>query len=855
MRRFGIAIGCVVASASIAGQSVSYRPLDISSQDRSQVVSADNRLPAENNLSVSAPRHTRMGVESDWTQRHTLYPVSKNLSVLTRIQKDPRWTQEWYLRHREVWWPGAGQRQHNRSLAKIKRDWSEPLGFTGSYSSIASISQTGTTVTVTTTAANALAPGQGVVIAGVSAGTGGCSSSAAAAIDGEQTITGTGYEAFTFTSSQSATIGASDCTLANPTTAVGPTSFQPLYDFAFALGSFYPNPPGIQSQAGFGTLNTQDLLNGTYLATAGMLTATASATPPGDTGTYPLLPGGPGYQSIFGGATAYDNTLFPDYPAQTPYFTAAGLMFTDTTRYISLFYNPTDSVYDDWIYFAPSGPEYQFLGGPVTLNNDPDGGQTSPAKYVFDVTAAPSCSGDFVAMGIPANAVAGSQANIVGYNNLYTGSSPTGICSGTAPTVMFAYASGAGEVPGSISISPDGTQLAYVEDLLSGSSVFHLLTIGTSGTNGASPTAPVVPGIAGGNNAVDTTVALSGGSGSCAAQSSTTSPFIRYTTNDAYPDAAYVTTYSWSATVPGTGTGCLYKIGPVFSGGTPTIAWSVPISAVPSSPVYDTTSNKVFFTDSSGNIDYVTDTGTPSTYSSVAVAAGTTSENPPTVDSINEMVYATFNTNGTNAVVVQAPIGNLASFVTVPVGTGNTTYTGPYGVDFNNAWYTGGPGSAGALMYVAGTGSGTVPTLYSVGFGAGGVMNTSVNSSARLTSITDPVTGNPTVGDASYVTEFFNANDTTGGPDGTDYLFVGVTDSCAATEGGNAGCVMSLNITSGAPTNTSIPSATAIAAPGGSTGIIVDNDANTTAYPQASSAYYGTKNGGTLVKATQNGLN
>ena len=124
---------------------------------------------------------------------------------------------------------------------------------------------------------------------------------------------------------------------------------------------------------------------------------------------------------------------------------------------------------------------------------------------------------------------------------------------------------------------------------LNGSSVFHILTIGTTGNKRRQPDRACRARRAGGNNAVDTTVSLAG-SGSCAAQSSTTSPFIRYTTNDAYPDAAYVTTYEWSATVPGTGTGCLYKISPVFSGGTPAIVWSVPISAVPSSPVYDTTS-------------------------------------------------------------------------------------------------------------------------------------------------------------------------------------------------------------------------------------------------------------------------
>jgi hypothetical protein len=67
---------------------------------------------------------------------------------------------------------------------------------------------------------------------------------------------------------------------------------------------------------------------------------------------------------------------------------------------------------------------------------------------------------------------------------------------------------------------------------------------------------------------------------------------------------------------------------------------------------------------------------------------------------------------------------------------------------------------------------------------------------------------------------------------------------------------MSLDITSGAPT-VSI-STTAIPALGGSTGIVVDNDASTTpvtGFPQAASIYYGTKDGGTLVKATQSGLN
>jgi hypothetical protein len=84
-----------------------------------------------------------------------------------------------------------------------------------------------------------------------------------------------------------------------------------------------------------------------------------------------------------------------------------------------------------------------------------------------------------------------------------------------------------------------------------------------------------------------------------------------------------------------------------------------------------------------------------------------------------------------------------------------------------------------------------------------------------------------------------------------DYLFVGVTNHCIATTGGGtAGCVISLDITNGFPTVNA--GSTALAAAGGTSGIIVDNDSSLT---QASSIYYGTKTGGTLVKATQSGLN
>jgi hypothetical protein len=658
--------------------------------------------------------HIPLGVASDWTQRHTLFPASNNPIIMSRVHRDPRWAQNWFLHHHESWWPGK-RRTGGHRTSESHRDWS---------------------------------------------------------------------------------------------TALGNATFEPLFDYSF----------DIASQAGYGSLNTTEL-NGEYLATDGTLTVTAG----NDIGTYSLYPGGPGQTLSPMGSFYYDNLLFPFYPTTDPPLDIDGLLFTSPSVEINIWGNGAGnySYYD-----STSGGVYGTQlneTGTIDLNVDPGGGQTFPAKYVFDVTASPSCSGDFVVLGIPAAPKAAGQANIVGYNNLYSTTNGTGYCPGTGPKMLFAYASGSGEVPASIALSLNGTQIAYIENLLTGSSYFHVLTLGTTGTNGASATAAVVPGSAGGNNAVDQRVLLSP-DGGITNQGSTSAPFVTYSSN-----AAYVTTHSYASA----GSGYLYKITNVFGGGTPAIAWRVAINAVPSSPVYDSTSNSVFFTDSEGRIDSVADTGgSPTvTYGSV-VAPGATSLNPVTVDSVNEMVYATFNTNGLNALVVQEPT-TLSKSYAVPVGTGSTTYTGPYGVDFNNAWYT---GSGTPLLYVAGKGTGTSPTLYSVGFNASGVLNSTASSSAALT------TG---MGDVSPITEFYNATL------GEDLLFVGVTNNCiATTQGGTAGCVMSLNITNGFPTVNA--STTAIAAAGGSTAFIVDNDSNDT---QASSVYYATKTGATLVKATQAGLN
>ena len=693
--------------------------------------------------------HVRRGIVSDWTHHHVLYPHSKNASVMARIQKDPRWVQDWYLRHTEVWWPEL------HCEPGVAND-----GIRGNRG---------------TAGTPGLAPAHEA----------GCP-----AHPGGPGVTNDGK--------------GRDWSV-----PLGTASFEPIIDFTF----------DITPDTGFGSLNVTNLGNGELLATAGSLVVTGGK----DTGIYPLYldPSGPKEVTSPSGYFNYDNVI---YPSLAPAIDNGGLLFKLNSFEINIF--TTNGQGNNPVQFYDN-TGYNHTGEPFTLDVAPGGGQTYPAKYTFDVTATPSCANDFVVMGIPANPSSGGQANIIGLNNLYSNQgTPTLPCLTNGPTVMFAYASGTGQVPASVVLSQGGNQIAYIENRTSGSSYFHVLTLG-NGNEGTSATAAAVPGT-NGSNAVDQSVLLSP-DGGVTTQSSTNSVFVVYTSAEAN-DVAYATTYS-----PVTSTGYLYKIGNVFKGSAvPTIVWSVRITAVPSTPVFDSVSSKVFFTDGNGRIDYVKDNGTTPSESDViygvVLASGATSENPVIVDSTHQMVYATFNTDGTNALVVQAPT-SMATAVSAPVGAGSTTYTAPYTPAFNNAFYS---GSGIPLLYVVGTGTGTIPTLYRVGFNGSGVMNPGADATtAALASDT---------ADSSPLTEFYN--------NGKDYLFVGVTNNCIATGGGgSAGCVMSLDITDGLPSIDA--STTAMAAAGGTSGIIVDNNSS---LPEASSIYYATQAGATLVKATQSGL-
>ncbi len=452
------------------------------------------------------------------------------------------------------------------------------------------------------------------------------------------------------------------------------------------------------------------------------------------------------------------------------------------------------------------------------------GGRISgPAKFVFDVTAAPNCTTDFVVTGIGI-AGSGTQANVIGLNNLYTNPAGTGFCAGTGPSVIFAYNVGAGQVPSLVALSLNGQKIAFSENnVAAGTSNFHVLQFKTGAGNGTSATTPAVPGT--GNTAVDTKLPLAGGS--------TTGPFVDYA-----HDVAYVTTNGTSSVV--------HKFSGVFNG-TPaevtTGGWPATIPGNPgvSTPVYDNVSRHVFATDGTGHIDYIDDSVSPAVVHSgtLTFAATGITAAPVVVDSSRQKVYAfAGNSGGANAVAAQADTNlSAASRVVVPVGD-NSTNTVLEG-DFNNAYYSG-AASTTAFLYVAGNdGTGTHrAALYNIGFDNTFKLNAATANGPLLLSVggTNNVVASP-------LTEFYNSRLA------RDFMFVSVSNACT-TGGGlpTGGCIRSLDITSGFPANAN---AVVLAAAGGTGTITVDNN-NVAA--EASSVYYTTQTGNTIVKATQSAL-
>ena len=438
----------------------------------------------------------------------------------------------------------------------------------------------------------------------------------------------------------------------------------------------------------------------------------------------------------------------------------------------------------------------------------------SPAKYGFDPSAPPSCSDDFVTFGLNVAGVTGGQANMVAFNNLYSGSG--GICTG--PTILFAYNTTTG-TNGRVMTSPvlslDGTKIAFVESATS-QSIFHVLTWATGTGNGTSATNSAVPGV--GNTASMTSLTYA-----TTTTDTRSSPWIDYIN-----DVAYVASDN----------GKLYKITGVFNG-TPALAgapWPVTIFAGRhfTGAVLDQFTGNLFLGDGQGVL-YSLNAANP-TGSLKSLAVGLSGQrNPaildaPIVDASDGTLFAISSNDGTSAVIVQADTATLTSLTKVRLGQGSTAGTNVnlYDGAFDNNYFN---DPSTGTMFVCGTGAAdNTPRGYTLNF-TGKILNpTPLSQTQLLTSARSR---------CSPISEFFNPNIGVGG---TDFFFLGLTADClgANTSGcimarPNPGTVITLNET------------------GGTSVIITDN---TSTLGQASSLYF-TNQGGNparAVKLTQNGL-
>lgn len=98
-----------------------------------------------------------------------------------------------------------------------------------------------------------------------------------------------------------------------------------------------------------------------------------------------------------------------------------------------------------------------------------------PAKFGFDTNATPNCT-NYVVFGLNVAGITGGQANIVGLNQLYSGTAPR-LCNQSNPSVYFAYngSTASGSVFTSPSLTLDGKKIVYIESAAN-ASVFHILT-------------------------------------------------------------------------------------------------------------------------------------------------------------------------------------------------------------------------------------------------------------------------------------------------------------------------------------------------------------------------------------------
>lgn len=501
-----------------------------------------------------------------------------------------------------------------------------------------------------------------------------------------------------------------------------------------------------------------------------------------------------------------------------------------------------------------------------------------PAKFTFDINAPPDCGKDYVIFPTNLAGVTGGQASVIAYRNLYSGAGSS-FCGLTNPTVYWAYNTNFnnagtatnGTVETSPIISMDGSKAAFVETrtAANGGAIVHLLK--WNALDGGAINTAAAPKIA-------TTWTPDGLPGDCPVSGAC---MISIVLNGAQPDSGSSTFYDYArdAIYVGDDNGVLHKIINAFgiAGATPsemtTGNWPILVNTtrILTSPTMDSVSGNIFLGDSGGLLSYVRETfSTAGTCASGSPPClGSTSINPaihviadpPIVDSTTGKVFIFFGNNGTSSAVIQSDI-TLSASVTVSLGagTGHHLHSGA----FDNTYITGN-GGVGSL-YMCGSSATSAPTIQRIGFTNSGRVPPSpfANPIGTMNAAVDAATLTVATGSAECVplTELYNAN---APAVSKDQIFFGVQTLGSGTKCGGAGCVMSVNVT-GTPATLAI--ANSIEEINGPSGIIVDNDASTASFAQASSLYFSNQGNSTAgvpcnaitgvgcaVKVTQAGLN
>ncbi len=493
-----------------------------------------------------------------------------------------------------------------------------------------------------------------------------------------------------------------------------------------------------------------------------------------------------------------------------------------------------------------------------------------PAKYSFDINATPSCANDYVVFGLNVAGATPGQANLVGVNNLYSGSNPR-LCAAN-PTVNWAYngSTSAGSVLTSPVLSLDGKRIAYVESA-AGATVFHVLAWKAGEGSAATTTVtPTLNGACTGTVANPTSSCLKSVTVSAAATATLASPWVDYQT-----DKAFV----------GTDDGKIYRISCVFAcalNTQPAVDWTftLPVAgtggaaAKPNGPVYDFPSGRLFVGDQLGELWGINAGGASPSLNAGPVmigGGGCTAAHPPgrtgtgadctasggsfgIPDSVimdstsaSQRIFAfsgNDGTSGASAVVAQLKM-DLSGLVRVHVGLGsvanNTSNVDIHSGAFDNNYFGATP--ANGRLFVCGTiSSDTSAAFYWIGFTAYPTMNsTPTGSIARGTTAGNPCTP---------ITEIFNPNVNFAGGD-HDIVISGVVGASPN------GVLRTDDISTGVITGI----LSGVNYPGGVSGIIWDNVSTS---GQASSVYFSTlttSNTGSCggnrcaVKLTQLGLN